>query len=69
MGWAFLLFNGMAGGAGVLVGVHLDSVGLGLAVFLGASITVTLLLAILIAGTIGWDALARRLARRAGRRA
>jgi len=66
--WALLLFNAMAAGAGVLVGVHLESIRLGLAVFMGGSITVTLLLALLVAATVAWDAIARALARRTARR-
>jgi len=61
--WAFLLVNVMAGGAGLLVGIHLDSIGMGLALFLGGSLTVTVLVALLIAGTMAKDALFRLLVR------
>ena len=66
--WAFLVVNLFAGGVGLLVGIHLDSIGLGIALFLGVSLTITVLLAIVVAGTLAWDALARAVARVARRR-
>ena len=61
--WAFLLVNLFAGAAGLLAGIHLDSVGMGLALFLGASLTVTLLLVVVVVGTLVWHALTDTLAR------
>lgn len=61
--WAFLLVNLFAGTAGLLAGIHLDSVGMGVALFVGASLTVTLLLVVVVTGTLVWDVLTRTLAR------
>jgi len=68
VGWALLLINLFAGAVGLLVGVHMSSISIGLALFLGGSLSVTALLALVVASTLAWDAAAQARTRRDRRR-